>query len=204
MALHLCPRLSCFSLTFESLHSLCARRRVRVIFTMVLQLLHEKVIMVHTLSVGDVMVKNVITVYADQTVRHAAREMSVKEIGCLVVLEKTRVVGIITEQDLIRRVIAVSKDPDETLVKDVMSTPPVVVEPGLAIEDAIKLMFIHKIKKLIVVQGEDKEKMLVGLITLTDIARIEPILIETLKALFEVNKEAPPRRMEKVMNYYIV
>jgi len=156
------------------------------------------------LTVGDVMVKNVITVHSDKTVRHAALVMSVKEIGCLVALEEEKVVGIITEQDLIRRVIAVSKDPDETLVRDVMSTPPVVAKPGLGLEDAVKLMFAHKIKKLIVAHEENEEKKLVGLVTLTDIARIEPALIETLKALFEASKEAPPKRMEKVMSYYIV
>lgn len=156
------------------------------------------------LTVGDVMVKNVITVHSDKTVRHAALVMSVKEIGCLVALEEEKVVGIITEQDLIRRVIAVSKDPDETLVRDVMSTPPIVAKPRLGLEDAVKLMFAHKIKKLIVAQEENEEKKLVGLVTLTDIARIEPALIETLKALFEASKEVPPKRMEKVMSYYIV
>jgi CBS-domain-containing membrane protein len=63
---------------------------------------------------------------------------------------------------------------------------------------------VHRIKKLIVAQEEDEKKKLVGLVTLTDITRIEPALIETLKALFEASKEAPPKRMEKVMNYYIV
>jgi len=157
----------------------------------------------HTLTVGDVMVKNVIAVHSGQTVRHAANVMSMKEIGCLVVLERKKVVGIVTEQDLIRRIVAVSKDPNETLVGDVMSTPPVVAKPGLGLEDAVKLMFMHKIKKLIVVQGEDEDRKLVGIVTLTDIARIGPIFIKTLKALFDENKELPPRRMEKVMNYYV-
>ena len=156
------------------------------------------------LTVGDVMVKNVIAVHSDQTVRHAALVMSAKEIGCLVVLEENRVVGIVTERDLIRRIIAARRDPDETFVSDIMSTPPVAAKPELVLEDAVKLMFVHRIKKLIVAQEEDEKKKLVGLVTLTDITRIEPALIETLKALFEASKEAPPKRMEKVMNYYIV
>jgi CBS domain-containing protein len=161
-------------------------------------------ITLHTLTIGDVMVKNVIAVHVDQTVRHAATVMSEKEIGCLVVLDGKKVVGIVTEQDLIRRVVAINKDPNETLVGDVMSTPPVVVKPRLSLEDAIKLMFMHKIKKLIVIQDEDKDRKLVGIVTLTDIARIEPLLIKTLKTLFDENMEIPPRRIEKVMNYYIV
>lgn len=58
------------------------------------------------LTVGDVMVKNVIVVYVDQKVRHAALVMSVKEIGCLVVLEENKVVGIVIERNLIKRIIA--------------------------------------------------------------------------------------------------
>ena len=55
--------------------------------------------MLHTLTVGDVMVKNVIAVHADQTVRNAAHVMSVKEIGCLVVLDGKKVVGTPLVQD---------------------------------------------------------------------------------------------------------
>jgi CBS domain-containing protein len=150
------------------------------------------------------MVKNVIAVHSDQTIKHTAKVMSMNEIGCVVALDGKNVVGIVTEQDLIRKVVALSKEPNKTLVRDVMSTPPVVVKPELNLEDAIKLMFMHKIKKLIVVQGDGKDRKLVGLVTLTDIARIEPILIKTLRRLFDDNKEEPPRRMEKVMNYYIV
>jgi len=156
------------------------------------------------LTVGDIMVKNVIVVHSDQKVSHAALVMSMNEIGCLVVLDENKVVGIVTERDLIRKVIAASRDPNETLVRDVMSTPPIVAKPRLGLEDAVKLMFVHRIKKLIIVQEEHEEKELVGLVTLTDIARIEPALIETLKALFEASKEAPPKRIEKVMHYYIV
>jgi CBS domain-containing protein len=162
------------------------------------------VVSLYTLTVGDVMVKDVIVIHTDQIIEHAANVMSLEEIGCLVVVKGKNVVGIITEQDLIRRVIAVGKDPNKTLVSDVMSTPPVVVSPELSLEKAIELMFIHKIKKLIVVQGDNKKQVLVGLVTLTDIARIEPLFLKTLKSMFENYSEKPPRRMEKVMNYYIV
>jgi CBS domain-containing protein len=157
-----------------------------------------------SLTIRDVMVKNVITINAKQSTRYAAKMMSANEIGCLVVLDVDVVVGIITEQDLIRRIIAENKDPEKTLVCEVMSTPPIVVEPSLNLEDAVEFMFIHKIKKLIVVSSEDKERQLVGLVTLTDIARIEHVLMLLLKNLFEDKGEVPPKRMEKVMHFYIV
>jgi CBS-domain-containing membrane protein len=65
-------------------------------------------------------------------------------------------------------------------------------------------MFAHKVKKLPVVDIEGGAKRLIGLVTLTDIAGVQPTLIATLKELYEEKGEAPPRRIKKVMDYYIV
>jgi CBS domain-containing protein len=156
------------------------------------------------LTVEDVMVEKVVTVDISDTVKYAAKLMSGLGIGCVVVLEEGGVVGIVTERDLIQRVIVDSVDPEETLIKQIMSTPPIVVGRSLALEKAVELMFEHGIKKLPVVERVNDKMKLVGLITLTDIARIQPKIIETLKELFEMRGEAPPRSMEKVMKYYIV
>ena len=106
--------------------------------------------------------------------------------------------GIITERDLLERVVAEAKDATKTNVKDVMSSPLVVVEPSMDLGEAVKLMFQMKIKKLPVVDG----KRLVGLITLTDIARFQPQMIKMLKQLAE--KQATPKSMQKVINYYVI
>jgi CBS domain-containing protein len=156
------------------------------------------------LTVEDVMVEKVIAVDASDTVKYAAKLMSGLGIGCVVVLEEGSVVGMVTERDLLRRVIADAVDPEETLVEQVMSAPPIVVGRALALERAVELMFEHGIKKLPVVEYVNEKTRLVGLITLTDIARIQPKIIETLKELFEMRGEAPPKSMEKVMKYYIV
>jgi len=157
-----------------------------------------------TLKIRDVMVKNVITVEADYTVKHAAKIMNRCGIGCVLVMESERVVGIVTERDLLKKVVSVASDPEKTLVKEIMSRPIIVVGPDVALEDAMRLMFKHKIKKLPVVEGYGGDAKLVGLVTLTDIARLQPQLIETLKELFAQARDAPPKSMEKVMNYYIV
>jgi CBS domain-containing protein len=156
------------------------------------------------LTVEDVMVEKVIAVDTSDTVKYAAKLMSGLGIGCVVVLEEGSVVGMVTERDLLRRVIADAVDPEETLVEQVMSAPPIVVGRALALERAVELMFEHGIKKLPVVENVNEKTRLVGLITLTDIARIQPKIIETLKELFEMRGEAPPKSMEKVMKYYIV
>ena len=154
------------------------------------------------LRVKDVMVSPVLVVDAEKTAREAAEYMSIKEIGCLVVQEEEQIVGIITERDLINRVIVNKKDPDMITVKDIMSEPPVIAVPSLSIDDAVRVMFKYKIKKLIVAEGKGKKRRLAGIVTLTDIARVNPALMLLLRDLF--GEEPPPKRFKKTMDYYIV
>jgi CBS domain-containing protein len=156
------------------------------------------------LTVKDVMVKEVVTVQSDQTAQHAAALMGEQRIGCLVVHEDNKVVGIVTERDLLNRVLAIAVDPEKTLVRQIMSKPVVTVKPDVELEAAVELMFKHRIKKLPVVEEQEGKSVLVGLVTLTDIARLHPALIETLKKLFQMVGEAPPKSIEKVIGYYIV
>ncbi|MGQ9507009.1 MAG: CBS domain-containing protein, partial [Candidatus Bathycorpusculaceae bacterium] len=126
-----------------------------------------------SLKVEDVMVKEVITIDENSTVKEAAEIMNKFEIGCLIAVRKGKAMGIITERDLLKRVVAEARDANKTKVKDVMSSPLVVVEPSMDLEEAVRLMFQMKIKKLPVVDG----KRLVGLVSLTDIARFQPQVI---------------------------
>ncbi len=157
-----------------------------------------------SVRIRDLMIGKVITVDSDHTVRHAAGIMNRCEVGCVIVLEKERVVGILTERDILKRIVAVAKDPEKTFVREVMSRPVIVVGPDAAIEDAVMLMFQHKIKKLPVVESRCGKGELVGLVTLTDIARVQTSLIRQLREHFEREGKTPPKSMGKVMNYYIV
>jgi len=149
-------------------------------------------------KVKDVMVTNVVTVDVGVNVRKAVERMNNHEIGCLVVLEKGNFAGILTERDVLKRVVAKARNPDETLVGDVMSKPLTVVSPEASLEEALELMFEKRVKKLIVA----KDKELVGLITMTDIARIHTAMVEHIKRL--AAKYDIPKRMEKVIHYYVV
>ena len=150
------------------------------------------------LKVRDVMVREVITVDENSSVKEAVDIMNEFQIGSLLVLERGKAKGIVTERDFLRRVIAEAKDVMNTKVKEIMTTPLVVVEPGMDLEEAVKLMFQNKIKKLAVVDANK----LVGIVTLTDIARFQPQMIRMLKQL--TAKQATPKSMQKVIDYYIV
>lgn len=156
------------------------------------------------LKIRNAMVRNVITVEPDYTVKHAVNIMNRCCIGCLVVVKDGNVVGIMTERDVLTRVVAEDRDPEKIIVKEIMSRPVIVVGPDTALEDAVKMMVKNRIKKLPVMERLRGVERLVGLVTLTDIVRIQPKLIEMMEELFSQEREEPPKRIKKVMNYYIV
>lgn len=150
-----------------------------------------------SLKIEDIMVKEVITIDENSTVKEAADIMNRFEIGCLIVTDNGKAVGIVTERDLLKRVISQAKNSRRTKVSVVMSRPIIVVEPEMDLEEAAKLMFKLKIKKLPVVENGHLE----GLVTLSDLARFQPQMIRILKKL---SKRMAPKRMQKVVQYYVV
>jgi len=151
-----------------------------------------------TLRVEDVMVKEVIKINEDVTTQEAAELMNKYEIGCLIAVKRGKVSGILTERDLLKRVVAEAKDASKLRVRDVMTSPLVVAEPGMDLGEAVRLMFQMKIKKLPVVE----EKRLIGLVSLTDIARFQPQMMGLVKQL--AAHQTTPKSMQKVINRYIV
>jgi CBS domain-containing protein len=117
--------------------------------------------------VSDIMRKNVISIDSSMTVQDAAKMMDDASIGAIVVLENGIAIGIITERDLTRRVIAKGK-PLTTNVKEVMSSPLVVINPDDSVWEAAQLMKTRKIHRIPAV----KNNQLVGMITTSDIVKL--------------------------------
>jgi CBS domain-containing protein len=151
-----------------------------------------------SLRVEDVMITEVITIDENASVKDAANIMNKYEIGSLIAVRKGKATGIITERDLLKRVIVDAKNAKKTKVSEAMSSPLEVIASGTDLEEAIRLMFQKKIKKLPVV---DKTR-LVGLVSLTDIARCQPALMKILKTFAAA--QDTPKSMKKVVDYYIV
>jgi CBS domain-containing protein len=151
-----------------------------------------------TLKVEDVMVKEVIKINEDVSTKEAAELMNKYEIGCLIAVGKGKVSGILTERDLLKRVVAEAKDASKLRVREVMTSPLVVAEPKMDLGEAVRLMFRMKIKKLPVVE----DKRLVGLVSLTDIARFQTQMVGLIKQL--AANQTAPKSMQKVIDRYIV
>ncbi len=117
--------------------------------------------------VADIMSSPVITVEGEVNVRDAALLMTDKRIGSIVVTERGQPVGIVTERDMIERVVSLCRDPCETKMKEIMSSPLITTRSDVPILDAMRQMRKQGISRLVVV---DDEK-LVGIVSERDIVR---------------------------------
>ena len=118
------------------------------------------------------MAKKVITIDKNKTVFDACILYKDHKVGCLIVTDDGKCVGIITERDLIERTICTHKDPETTLVGDIMSSDIISVHALDKLETAIEFMESFNIKKLPVVVDAE----IVGIITVTDISKARPDL----------------------------
>ena len=117
-------------------------------------------------TVKDFMASNVITIDVKDTVLYAAKLMNQQDVGDLVVMDGDAAKGIVTERDLVRRVIA-QKKPLETKVSEIMSSPLITIEEEASLKDAARKMVKYKIRRLPVT----KKNVVVGIIATSDFSR---------------------------------
>ncbi len=117
-------------------------------------------------KVKDIMTKDVVTIGAGQCVFEAAELMCSTQLGCLVVVDEGVPVGIVTERDIVRRVVA-KKLPLETNISEVMSRSLITVDPDASLKEAARLMSTNKIRRLPVL----KDNKLVGIVVAADFVR---------------------------------
>ncbi|MCW4005553.1 MAG: CBS domain-containing protein [Candidatus Bathyarchaeota archaeon] len=117
-------------------------------------------------TVESLMTKKPLTIDGEKTVFEAAQLMSRKEVGDIIVVDMEMPVGIVTERDFVRRIIAKGRSVDMK-VSDIMSKPLITIEPSASIKDAARKMGEHKIRRLPVM----KTHKLVGIIVASDLTR---------------------------------
>lgn len=128
-------------------------------------------------KVKSIMSSPAITAKADDKVSDIAKIMDFHDVGSVIITDaEGKPIGIITDMDIIKRVIAKNLNPYEVKAKDVMSQPLITVDPDTDITDAAKLMSYYQVKRL----GVMYKGMLVGVISSKDITAIMPELIEII------------------------
>lgn len=119
-------------------------------------------------AVSDIMTTNIATVDSGASITEAAQIMTANGISCLIAMHREEVAGILTEKDLLRRVVALHKDPVTTQVVDIMSFPIVAIPPSYSVLSAGKKMETMRFHRLIVM---DRNRKVCGIVTQTDIMR---------------------------------
>lgn len=104
-----------------------------------------------------------LTVGPDDTVRKAARAMNDRNVGAAAVVNGDQVLGVVTERDVMRKVVASGRNADDTSVRAIMSSPALSVGLKTSVEDAAAMMREHHIRHLVVLDAQGK---LVGMLAL--------------------------------------
>ena len=147
------------------------------------------------IKAADVMTTEVAIMDAEVSVKEAAEVMAQEGVSAIIITVEEKAKGIVTERDILKRIVAEDKNAKKTKVKEIMSSPLVTIEPSTDLETAAHLMFEKKIKNLPVTH----ENRLVGLINLQDICRLQPEILRLLRQTMET-----PKNLQKVLRYYII
>ena len=119
-------------------------------------------------AIRDVMTSNPRTISAEASVADAARLMKEEDVGLAPVVEGDRLVGTVTDRDITVRVVAEGRDPQGTSVREIASTDLVTVDPQQDLDEALRLMASHQVRRLPVVEEDGR---LVGVLAQADVAR---------------------------------
>jgi CBS domain-containing protein len=118
-------------------------------------------------SISETMTSNPCSIDADKPVSYAAKMMRDEDVGLAPVVEGDRLVGTLTDRDIAVRVVAEGRDPESTSVREVASNDVVTVNPDQELDEALRLMAEHQVRRLPVVEENGR---LVGVVAQADVA----------------------------------
>lgn len=136
-----------------------------------------------SIKVGDVMNDRPLMVDKTTNIITIADMMSKKDTETVLVMENSKVIGIVTEKDLLTKVLAKGKNPEETRAEDIMSSPVLTIDADENIVNAMIKIIQNKIRRLVVTRNDK----VVGIITVSDLIRITPSIIDIMKEKLRAN-----------------
>jgi CBS domain-containing protein len=119
-------------------------------------------------SIKEVMTSEVKACEPDTTVAEAAKVMAKEDVGPVPIVEEGRLTGIVTDRDIVVRVVAEGRDPSSTTVGEIASRDVVTVSPDDDLDTALKHLAQNQVRRIPVVDGG----RLVGIVAQADIARL--------------------------------
>jgi len=120
------------------------------------------------MEIKDHMIKDVITCQQDDSVIYATKKMADYNIGAVVIVDQDKPIGIFTERDLVKRVVAAGKNPAKLKVREVMSTELITIDAKQSVGAAFHLLISHKVRHAPIVE----DKRLVGIVSQKDLGKV--------------------------------
>ena len=120
-------------------------------------------------SIRDLMTANPCSIDADKSIAYAAKMMRDENVGLAPIVEGDKLVGTVTDRDIAIRVVAEGKDPEQMTVREAASTNVVTIDPQQDLDEALRLMAQHQVRRLPVVEEDGR---LVGVVAQADVARM--------------------------------
>lgn len=136
------------------------------------------------MKANDVMTKDPVTLGPEATLGEAATLMRQEDCGSIPIVDGGRLVGIVTDRDIVIRAVAAGKDARGTKVSEVMSADPVCISPDTDVDEAAKVMADRQIRRLPVVD----DGKLAGILVIGQLARREPDEQQTGETLREISQ----------------
>ena len=119
-------------------------------------------------SIRDVMTQNPRTVSNGDSVTDAARRMRDEDAGVVPIVDGDRLVGVLTDRDIVLRVVADGRDPSSARVEEIASENLVTIDPDQGLDEAMRLMAKHQVRRLPVCEEDGR---LIGIVAQADIAK---------------------------------
>ena len=122
-------------------------------------------------NIRDVMTSNPCTIDAEKSVAYAAKMMLEEDVGLAPIVQGDKLIGMLTDRDIAIRVVAEGKDPGQVKVRDVASKQVVTIDPQQDLDEALRIMAKHQVRRLAVVEEDGK---LIGVVAQADVAEHAP------------------------------
>ncbi|HLD02087.1 MAG TPA: CBS domain-containing protein [Candidatus Nanoarchaeia archaeon] len=139
------------------------------------------------ITVGDAMSHNPVIISSSKSVKDCAALMVKKEVGSVLVKDGDRLLGIVTEKDIVHKVVAMKLKPEKTSVSDIMTTKVVTIKPDQDLYEVMVEMAERKIRRLPVLHNGK----IIGMLTVRDILKIEPELFDLLVERYRAGQHVP-------------
>jgi CBS domain-containing protein len=141
-------------------------------------------------KVMDIMTNKPVTASRDMSLKDAAALLASEDVNSVLIVENSQPVGILTDEDIVRKCVALGLDSKKLKVKDIASVDMITIAPDKDVYEALTLMREHNIRQLPVVEN----KTLTGFLTVKDILKIQPDLIDLWMENYEIREESRKMR----------